>query len=66
MDDFQPGGVVGLAGEFSLQPGFIARQDEIEVRIGGQGGQGARHGRFGAVVAAEAVDENLDHDSFFT
>ena len=66
VDDLQAGGIVAFSGEFLLQKGFVARQDEMQFRIPGQRGQGPGDGGLRGMVAAEAVDEDLDHDSFFT
>ena len=64
MDDFQPGRVVGLAFQLFAQEGFVTGEDELQVGILGQGGQGARYGCLGAVVAAEAVYDKFDHKLF--
>ena len=66
MDDFQPGGVESLAFQLFPEGRLISREDEAEVGVFRKAGEGARHGRFRRMVAAEAVDEDPDHTSFFT
>ena len=45
---------------------FVAGEDYMQLGILGQGRQGTGYRRLGAVVAAETVHEDLDHDNFFT
>ena len=66
VDNLQAGVVEGLAFQLLLQDLLVACEEDVQVRVGGQGGQGPFHGGLRAVVAAETVYEDLDHTSFFT
>ena len=64
MHDFQTGSVVLLPIQAGLQRGFVAGEDEMQVGKGLQGLQSPFHIGLGAVVAAEAVEQNLHHNGF--
>ena len=64
MLDFQTGGVVLLALQALAKDGLVSGEDEVQVRVGGQGTDSGFYRSFGAVVAAEAVNDDLDHRGF--
>ena len=66
MDDFQAGGVVSLPLQLFPEDGLITGKEEVQVRILCKGGEGACDRRLGRMVAAETIDKQLDHTSFFT
>ena len=66
MDDLQARGVIGLALQLLPEDGLVPGEDEVQVGILGEGGEGAFHGCLRGMVAAETVDEKLDHIDSFT
>ena len=66
VDDLEAGGVIGLPLQLFPEDGLVPGEDEVQVRILRKGGEGACDGRLGRMVAAETVDKEFDHTSFFT
>ena len=57
VDDLEAGGVIGLSLQFLPEDGLVPGEDEVQVGILGEGGEGAFHGRLRGMVTAEAIDE---------
>ena len=66
VENLHAAAVVVLAFQAALQGGFVSAEYEMQVTQRLQGGDCAVHVGFRAVVAAEAINNNLYHTSFFT